>query len=259
MNRFAIVLLLSTFLVSFGCSTPDRVRGHILQPTDRALPAYSDNLVILDVRVETQQGALKLHDVDLRETGTGLPWRLPFFANSIMKTKAVPFEERDGAIYQTVVLDLPVGTYEVLSLEFRNFISNFSGPNVAQTYERKPPEPLFFTVVNSNQPQYLGMLEVAINPYVSGQVRDLSSQMMSSAHEILTEDKQIIDAGGTDAMLGAAASATATDIQTLSGSITIGVTAPDAASATAASKRFRALSRTNATPGRMWVKSTGTE
>lgn len=259
MKRYIAALLLGSLLVSLGCAAPDRVRGHILQPTDRTLPTYSDNLVILDVRVETQEGALKLYDVDLRETDSGLNWRVPLFANSIMKTKAITFEEKDGAIYHTAVLDLPAGNYEVLNLEFRNFIGNFSGPNVAQTYARKPPEPVFFTVVNSGQPQYLGRLNVSIDPYVTSQVRDGTSQAMGAAHEVLTSDNEITDAGGTDAMLGAAASAMATDVQTLSGSIAVSVTAPDAASATAAGKRFRALSGTTVTPGRMWVESAETE
>ena len=229
MKPTIIALLLSAILICSGCAVPDRVRGHILQPTDRVLPAYQDNLVILDVRVATDDALLKLHDVSLRDTATGLPWRLALFANSIMKTKALPFEQKDGVIHHTIVLDLPAGIYEVTTLEFKDYIVNLAGTNLSQTYERRPPEPLFFEVVRSSQPQYLGMLDFHINPYVVSQSRDGTSQTLSGAHSARTANKGL-DPSGTDAVLGAAALSMATDMQKLSGTLVVNVVAPDEAS-----------------------------
>ena len=254
MKPYVIGLLLSAIVMSSGCSVPERVRGHILQPTDRALPAYQNNLVILDVRVKTDQGALKLNDVDLRDTATGLPWHLPLFSNSIMKTNAVPFEEKDDAIHHTIVVDLPAATYEVTTLEFKDHIVNLIGTNVVQVYEQRPPEPLYFEVTDSPQPQYLGTLELTINPYLVSESRDGTSQMMSSAHSVQTANKGL-DPGGTDAILGAASTAMATDVQTLSGTLLVNVVGPDDASARSAGKRFRALTGTTVTRGRMWLQS----
>lgn len=264
MKSYTNVLLLAALLGCSGCSIPDGIRGHILQPTDRALPAYEDNLVILDVRIASDGGALRLYDVDLRDTATGSPWRFPLFANSIMKTKAVPFEQRDGEIQHTIVLDLPAGTYEVLKLEFRDYRPNLAGSNVVRTFVREPPAPLFLGVVASAQPQYLGTLEIAIDPYVVSTSRDGTSQMLGAAQAAQTEermsDPSVVDRMnpvGTDAMLGAAAAATATDIQTLGGSLRISVVAPDDASARASGQRFRALSGSVVTPGKMWLRSDG--
>lgn len=254
MKSYVIALLLSAIVMSSGCSLPERVRGHILQPTDRALPAYQDNLIILDVRVKADQGALKLNDVDLRDTATGLPWHLPLFSNSVMKTNAVPFEEKDDVIHHTIVVDLPAGTYEVTKLEFKDHIPNLIGTNVIQVYEQKPPEPLFFEVTDSSQPQYLGTLEFAISPYLVRESRDGTSQIMSAAHSAQTANKGL-DPGGTDAILGAASTAMATDIQTLSGTLLVSVVGPDEASAKSAGKRFRALTGTTVTRGRMWLQS----
>ena len=256
MKPYAIALLLSAIFISSGCSVPDRVRGHMLQPTDRALPAYRDNLVILDVRVRTDEGLLKLYDVGLRDTATGLPWRVALFANSIMNTMALPFEEKDGAIHHTIVLDLPAGTYEVTTLQFKDYIVNMAGTNVSQTFEHRPPEPLFFEVASSSQPQYLGTLDVRINPYVVSQSRDGTSKMLSAAHSAQTANKGL-DPGGTDAVLGAAASAMATEVQTLSGTLVVNVIAPDEASAKGTGKGFRALTGTAVKPGRMWLQSDG--
>ena len=173
-----------------------------------------------------------------------------------MKTMAVPFEEKDGAIHHTVVVDLPAGTYEVTTLEFKDHIVNLVGPDVSQGYESKPPEPLFFEVIGSSQTRYLGTLDVAINPYVVNQSRDGTSQMMSAAHSAQTANRGL-DQGGTDAILGAAAMAMSTDVQNLSGTLLVSVVAPDQASANSAGKRFRALTGTAVKPGRMWLQSQG--
>ena len=253
MKSYAVTLLLTAIFVLSGCATPDRVRGHILQPTDRTLPTYQDNLVILDVQVSTDEGVLKLYDVGLRDTSTGLPWRLALFSNSILRTQALPFELKGDAVHHTLVLDLPAGTYEVTSLQFKDYIVNLTGVNVSQTYERSPPKPLFFEVVSSSQPQYLGTLNFQIDPYVVSQSQDGASQILSAAHAAQTTNKGL-DPGGTDAVLGAAATTAATNVQTLSGTLVVTVVAPDEASAMEAGKGFRALTNVAARPGRMWLQ-----
>ena len=128
------------------------------------------------------------------------------------------------------------------------------GTDVAQVFEQRPPEPLYFEVTDSPQPQYLGTLELTINPYLVSESRDGTSQMMRSAHSAQTANKGL-DSGGTDAILGAAATAMATDVQTLSGTLLVNVVSPDDASARSAGKRFRALTGTTVTRGRMWLQS----
>lgn len=255
MKNWVYVLLVCCLVFSAGCATPDRVSGHILQPTDRELPAYQDNLVILDVRVESDIGALKLRDVDLRNVDTGLPWRIALFDNVFMKTQALPFEERDGAIYHTIVTDMPAGTYEIDTLEFQDYIANLAGPDTSRKLVHQLTEPLMFEVQQSAQPQYLGTLNLDVQARVTSSVRDATSEALAAAHEVRTGGEPSLDPGGTDAMLGAAATATAVDIQEMRGSVDVSVTPPDSASARVAGNRYRALSGSTITPGRMWVQT----
>lgn len=255
MKSLAIVLLLGAVVMTAGCVTADRVRGHILQPTDRVLPNYQDNLVILDVRVVTDGDPLKLNAMQLRHTGTGEPWRLALFSNVFLKTQALPFEERDDGIHHTIVVDLPEGTYEVQSAEFQNFVVNLAGTNVAQSLEQALDEPLFFEVTASSSPQYLGELEFRIRPTVVSQSRDGTSTMLGAADKSLRDGNRGLEPGGTDAMVGAAAAAVATDVQTMTGRVDVLVTPPVDATTAGVGRRFRVLSGTTVIPGKMWIQS----
>lgn len=258
MNFPSTAVLACAIVATASCATPDRVRGHLLQSTDRSLPAYQDNLVIMDVRIESDAGALKLREMGLQDVNSGLPWRIPLFANAIMKTRAIPFEERDGAIYHSFVVDLPAGTYSVNALELQDYIVDLAGPDVSRRFDYELPTPVLIEVVSSSEPQYLGMLDLRATAYVSGSTRDATSQILEAAHDAQTGGSltmESLDPGGTDAVLGAAASATAVDVQTMRGTVDVAVTPPDASSTEASGKRFRALSGSTIAQGRMWIAS----
>lgn len=255
MKKQQIILLVSVVLLTVSCVSTDRVRGNILQPTDRVLPSYQDNLVIVDVRIASEGSPMKLREMWLRHTTTGDSWRIALFGNALLKTQALPFDQRGDSIYHTIAVDLPAGSYQLQSLVLQNYVANLISTDVAQILNHTLTEPLFLEVASVSEPQYLGTLEMRINPYVVGQSRDLISTMLESAHEAQTSGNTNMDGGGTDAVLGAAAGATATDIQRMSGNVEITAVSPNEATTANVGKQFRALSGEPIVSSRMWTRS----
>ena len=240
MNKY--LALFSLAILTVGCTiSAERLRGQLIQPDDTELPNVVDNLVLMDVQITSDEAPLKLYSMQLDNLDTGEPWNLALFSNMFLKTEELPFEQLGDAIHHTVAVDLPAGRYRVKSMTLKNHFVNQLSTNVAQTFDHTLSEELVLEVKRTSLPQYLGQIDFHLRPYGANTQRDTASQVLAAAGESMTSESGI-SAGGTSHMPGAAASAMATDIQTLYGSIDVAIVPASNASLAEANRSFAALS-----------------
>ncbi len=240
--RTKYLAVLSLTILTAGCTiSAERLRGQLIQPDDTELPNVVDNLVLMDVRVTSNEVPLKLYSMQLDNLETGEPWNLALFSNMFLKTKELPFEQQGDAIHHTVAVDLPAGRYRVKSMTLKNYFVNHLSTNVAQTFEHTLGEDLVLQVKGTSQAQYLGQIDFHLRPYGTNTQRDAASQVLAATGESMTSDAGI-NTGGTGHMPGATASAMATDVQTLYGRVDVSVVAASDEMLATAKRSFAALS-----------------
>ena len=154
--------ILGSWLILAGCATSTQLGIQSLEPTDPDLSGIQQNLVILSVVVLGGESGsyYRLEDVWATNTTTATSYRFPLFDNFIMRSKDAPHVLEGDRLRETVILDLPAGTYTLDKLELVT-LEDHIDDTVDDYYVHQPfPKPTF--EVGPGAPKHLGELTLRI-------------------------------------------------------------------------------------------------
>ena len=254
MSVKTIIRQLGIVLLVFGlagCGSLDRVKPQALQPSDRDLSSIKNNLVFFAVNIHQRRPTLKLRGMTAKHTGTGELYSFAFFHNVILRSSELPHVIRGNTVEQLVILDLPKGTYAITGFDFFNIYRAAK----LSTLKQKVTRPLLFNVAGG-QPSYLGRLDLQIGRSTVTRSQDnFASTMAQSFAERdarRARTRGILPGPPNEGMPRAAMEAMSRKVETLSGAVTINISAPQSIDIQRARSRYPALANRQISTGRIW-------
>ncbi len=111
-----------------GCAS-ENLRTQALESGATDLDNIETPLTLLAIRTSPLQANMKIRGLVLRDRATNQRKVFSFFRNAILRSKSVPYTIEGDAVIQPVILDLPTGEYDLVSVNF-TFLKDPGEPSV---------------------------------------------------------------------------------------------------------------------------------
>ena len=156
------ILLIALVALCSGCAGDSLRVGQALGEGDASLAGISNTLVIvtLDIESEVNGQYFRVSDLWGTNTATGQAFRFPLYSNFIMGTTDVPHVIEGNRLTQTVMLDLPAGSYSLERIDFIT-LEDHLDQSVDTNYLNRP-YPALVLEVGAGGVQYFGRVELRI-------------------------------------------------------------------------------------------------
>ena len=116
-NVFSIAVFALLLANITGCAS-ENLRTQALESGATDLGDIKTPLTLLAVRISPLQANMRIRGLVLRDRKTNQRKVFSFFRNAILRSKSVPYTVENDAVVQSIVLDLPAGEYEFVSISF---------------------------------------------------------------------------------------------------------------------------------------------